>query len=320
MKKLFLAVMALALLFGLFVYKDEVLNSFSVLGQKSKEKVGQLIDEEVKQPISDAVQKKIDETFDKIKESIVGDEATKETVVSPMPLRFASEKSAPKTELSKTEVFAWSNVERVKNGNLPILLPDSKLDEIARFRLEDMFQKQYFDHVSPSGESASTEARVVGYEYATIGENIALGNFGSDQKLIEAWMNSPGHRANILSVKFQKLGVAVGEGVFEGEKTWLAVQIFAKPLSSCPVVSQTLKNEIDTEKSKLTELQTQADALKTSLENQDPQTKEEVKVYNQKVEGYNTLVAQINVLIAEVKSDIQTYNNQINSFNLCIAG
>ncbi len=317
MKKLFLVAVALALLFAFFVYKDEVLNSFSILGQKSKEKVSQIIDEEVKQPISDAVQKKIDETFDKIKESITGDETAKENFVAPKPLRLKTESTPAKTELSKTEVFAWTNVERVKNGNLPILLPDSKLDEIARLRLEDMFQKQYFEHISPSGESVSTEANFVGYKYATIGENIALGNFGSDQKLIEAWMNSPGHRANILNTKFQKLGTAVGEGVFEGEKTWLAVQIFSKPLSACPAVSQTLKNEIDTEKSKLTELQTQANTLKADLESQDPQTKEEVKVYNQKVEEYNALVAQINVLIAEVKSDIQTYNSQINS---CIAG
>ncbi|MEK7138101.1 MAG: CAP domain-containing protein [Patescibacteria group bacterium] len=320
MRKLVSIIILAVILVGLIVYKDQILSEFYNLGEKSKEKVGQLIDEEIKQPISDAVQKKIDETFEKVKESITGESASKDNFTAAEPLRFKSVEAPAKTELSKIEVFALTNVERVINGNLPVLLPNSKLDEIARLRLEDMFQKQYFEHVSPSGESASTEAKVVGYEYATIGENIALGNFGSDKKLVTAWMNSPGHRANILSTKFTQLGIAVKEGIYEGEKTWIAVQIFAKPISACPAVSQSLKAEIDNQKSQLAQLQTKADALKSEIENQDPKTKEEVRIYNQKVEQYNALAAQINVLIAETKVDIETYNTQINAFNVCIAG
>jgi len=320
MKKLFLIAIALTLLLGIFVYKDEVLNSFSALGQKSKEKLNQTIDEEIKQPLADAVQKKIDETFDKLKESLTGEATPAQNQTPSKPLRLETPGTSSETELSKNGIFAWTNVERVRNGNLPVYFPDTKLDEIARLRLEDMFQKQYFDHVSPSSESASTEAKVVGYEFASIGENIALGNFGSDEKLVKAWMNSPGHRANILHSNFQKLGVAVREGIFEGEKTWLAVQIFAKPLSVCPLVNENLKNKIDTEKAKLSDLQIQADVLRSDIESQNPQTKEEVNAYNQKVETYNSIVAQINALLAEIKSDIETYNHQINLFNTCVAG
>lgn len=318
MRKIFIVLISLFFLVGLFVYKDQILNLLSDLGERSKEKLSQAIENEIKRPISEAVQRKIDETFDKIKESVVGE--SKEIISAPEPLRYKTEATLTRTELSKDSTFALTNVERVKNGNLPVLLPATKLDQIARLRLQDMFDKQYFEHVSPSGESASTEAKVVGYEYATIGENIALGNFGSDQNLVTAWMNSPGHRANILSNKFTHLGIAVGEGIYEGEKTWLAVQIFAKPLSACPAIDQNLKNGIETDKIKLAELQIEADTLKTDLESQNPKTKNEVESYNAKVESYNALVAEINLLIAKIKADIEIYNSQVNSFNFCIGG
>lgn len=331
MKKTLLIAGALSILFVLIFYKDQVLDSFSVLGWKAKTKLTETIDEELRQPISNAIQTKIDETFDHLKETLTGEDSNKE-LTSAKPLRFQTEAVAVKTQLSKPETFAWTNVARVKNGNraqaeqssydgnLPILLPSPKLDQIAKLRLEDMFEKQYFEHISPSGESASTEAKLVVYEYATIGENIALGNFGSDEKLVEAWMNSPGHRANILSSKFTELGIAVKEGVFEGEKTWIAVQIFAKPLAACPAVSAALKNEIDSQKNRLSDLQREAAILKADIESQDPETKEEVRNYNEAVEKYNALAAEINLLLAETKSNVETYNQQINAFNLCIAG
>ena len=52
-------------------------------------------------------------------------------------------------------------------------------------------------------------AKKAGYEYISVGENLAMGNFKNDGDLVEAWMNSPGHRANILSFKYKELGVAV---------------------------------------------------------------------------------------------------------------
>ena len=60
-----------------------------------------------------------------------------------------------------------------------------------------------------------------------------------------AWMNSPGHRANILNPHFQEIGVAVGKGMYEGHETWIAVQSFGMPLSACPASDANLKIKID---------------------------------------------------------------------------
>jgi uncharacterized protein YkwD len=91
-----------------------------------------------------------------------------------------------------------------------------------------MLEKQYFDHVSPTGEKASDIAQKVGYRYKRIGENIASASFLNNQKVINGWMQSPGHRKNLLSGQFEEIGVAIAKGWMEGEETWIAVQVFGR--------------------------------------------------------------------------------------------
>src|SRR6185369_15716694 len=120
-------------------------------------------------------------------------------------------------------------------SGLPALKENALLDKAAKKKLDDMFAQQYFEHINPQGKGPSDLAKSVGYDYIAIGENLALGNFKNDAELVQAWMDSPGHRANILNKQYTEIGVAVGQGTYEGKKTWLAVQEFGRPTSSCPV-------------------------------------------------------------------------------------
>lgn len=226
---------------------------------------------------------------------------------------------APAATLSKLGVLVWTNVQRTLNGNLSSFISNSILDKVADLRLRDMFSRQYFEHISPTGIGASDLAKSNGYDYIAVGENIALGNFGSDQKLVDAWMASPGHRANILNTHYSEIGIATGEGTFDGQKTWLAVQVFGKPLSSCSQIKENLKTQIETNKSAIDNLQNQAQAIRNGLESNTPQTRAEVEIYNQKVEQYNNLIPQINSLISETKNLVDTYNKQVQSFNACLS-
>ena len=89
-----------------------------------------------------------------------------------------------------------------------------------------MLEKQYFDHVSPTGEQASDLAENVGYHYKIIAENIGTGDFLNNQKIVDGWMQSPGHRENILSTEVREIGAAVLKGKMKGSVTYIAVQIF----------------------------------------------------------------------------------------------
>jgi uncharacterized protein YkwD len=120
----------------------------------------------------------------------------KREVFTSGPLRNYTD--APTSKLTVTGTIYWTNQQRGQN-NLPALKENLKLTQAAQLKVKDMFDKQYFEHISPQGVGPAGLAETVGYDYIAIGENLALGNFKDDQALVEAWMNSPGHRANILS-------------------------------------------------------------------------------------------------------------------------
>ncbi len=130
-------------------------------------------------------------------------------------------------ELTGSEVLRLTNVTRSEHG-APELKESFLLNAVAAERAKDMFEKQYFDHVSPTGEKAADIAQKVGYRYKELGENIASGSFLTNQKIINGWMQSPGHRKSLLSGQFEEIGVAVAKGRMEGYETWIAVQVFGR--------------------------------------------------------------------------------------------
>ena len=200
-------------------------------------------------------------------------EATR-NVSAPPPLR--KDGDAPNARLTEEGVFAETNRHRAENGRAALRY-DATLDAAAEAKLKDMFDRQYFAHESPTGEGPADVIGKAGYDYVTVGENLALGNFADDRELVQAWMDSPGHRANILDAKFTEIGVAVGRGMFEGRMTWLAVQEFGKPASDCPIVSAELQAQIGADKARLESLEARADALKAEIEaSKKPQDRKSV--------------------------------------------
>jgi hypothetical protein len=209
-----------------------------------------------------------------------------------------------------------TNKERALNGDLPALSENAKLDAAAKAKVEDMFQKQYFEHISPSGKGPSDLAKEVNYEYALIGENLALGDFKNNQALLDAWMKSPGHRANILNKKFTEMGAAAEQGIYNGEKTWLAVQEFGEPLSNCPAVDVTLRSQIDTDKNDLDAKAKALDQKKAEIDSTYPKYGD---AYNSQVSEYNSMLAAYNAEVNQVKAEVDRYNAEVRAYNTCIA-
>lgn len=225
---------------------------------------------------------------------------------------------APDAYLTRAGTINVTNQMRLQNGGLEALTENNLLDQDAEKKLQDMFARQYFEHVSPDGKGPADQAKQIGYQYAIIGENLALGNFKNDASLVDAWMNSPGHRANILNAKYQDIGVAVGKGIFDGKSTWLAVQEFGKPLSSCPAVNPNLKSQITSLKSDVDSISPQLQSLKAQIDaTPEPKTQGEVDAYNKNVADFNALVKIYNNKVDLLKSVTNTYNNLVQLFNAC---
>ncbi|MDD5145945.1 MAG: CAP domain-containing protein [Candidatus Pacebacteria bacterium] len=237
-------------------------------------------------------------------------EASKQ-VLTPSPLRVENE--AENSFLTQKGVIQWTNDQRAKYG-LPLLTENARLDVSAEAKVGDMFENQYFEHNSPSGLGVEDLAKSAGYDFIVIGENLAMGNFENDKTLVRAWMDSPGHRENILNPKFQEIGVAVERGIFEGKTVWMAVQHFGMPLSACPQVDENLKVEIEANQIRISELERTLAVLEADIKSAKPKHGD---AYSQKIEQYNLLVNEYNSLVAEIKILVNKYNNQINLFNQC---
>ncbi len=105
----------------------------------------------------------------------------------------------------EAEVVRLVNIERQKEGLQP-LVASSELSNVARMKSEDMAKNNYFSHTSPTYGSPFEMMKQFGIKYNTAGENIAKGQL-SAQSVVNAWMNSSGHRANIMNPSFNKIGV-----------------------------------------------------------------------------------------------------------------
>lgn len=241
----------------------------------------------------------------------------KQEVFAPPPLKSNS----PKIEnsvLTIAGIISWTNINREQNGAEPALKENTKLNQSAKLKLEDMFKQQYFEHESPSGAGPADLAKTVGYEYLSIGENLALGFFKDNEELVTAWMNSPGHRENILNTKFTEIGVAVAKGFYKGEETWIAVQEFGRPTSNCPAVDASLKALILSLEQEVDRLHAELTAKRQELESMDPKTKQEYEDYNTKVADFNNLVKNYNNKVDLLKMTSNKYNTQVSAYNLCL--
>ncbi|MEU2494488.1 sigma-70 family RNA polymerase sigma factor [Streptomyces sp. NPDC007883] len=128
----------------------------------------------------------------------------------PTPTPEAPDPEPPLPSGDVAQVVALVNAERSKAGCGPVRSND-KLETAARRHSEDMAARGYFDHTSPDGSDPGDRITAAGYRWSTYGENIARGQ-QSPSSVMDSWMNSPGHRANILNCSFKELGVGIHDG------------------------------------------------------------------------------------------------------------
>jgi len=144
-----------------------------------------------------------------------------------------------------------ANEARIKESQKPLKI-NEKLVQAAQMKANDMAKNSYFEHTSPGGLSPWYWIGLSGYQFLYAGENLAV-DFYFSKSVNKAWLESPGHAANILSPNFTEVGIATSEGVFEGRETIFVVQMFGTPVPAIPTkISETgdvAGSKIETEKS-----------------------------------------------------------------------
>ncbi len=122
------------------------------------------------------------------------------------------------------EVIRLTNIQRSKYG-VSSLAHNWELSRVARYKSQDMIDRNYFSHTSPTYGSPFTMMKNFGINYQAAGENLAMGQ-RTAQEVVSGWMNSAGHRKNILNSNFTHIGVGYAVDS-NGRKYW--TQMFIKP-------------------------------------------------------------------------------------------
>lgn len=157
--------------------------------------------------------------------------------VSPEVLGYAS-------NISVGDLLNETNSRRSGAG-LGQLSLNNELTNAAAGKASDMFTNQYWAHTSPQGQEPWAFITGAGYNYVFAGENLAR-DFGDSKSVVDAWINSPSHKENLLNSRFQDVGFAIVNGKYGDSETTLVVQMFgarsgeqAIAASPAPTVSPT---------------------------------------------------------------------------------
>ncbi len=134
-------------------------------------------------------------------------------------------------------VVDLTNQERALNA-APQVVRSSVLDAAATLKAQDMAKNSYFSHDSPTGVTPWFWFEAVNYPFVHAGENLAV-YFTDSREVVEAWMNSPSHRANIVDSDYREIGIGTARGTYKGYDTIFVVQLFGTPAAAiqpAPVV------------------------------------------------------------------------------------
>jgi uncharacterized protein YkwD len=140
--------------------------------------------------------------------------------------------SSAASEITVKSVVDEMNARRSEAG-LPALRADERLTDAADDRMRDMEERSYWAHVSPEGRRPFEWLRPRGYDFYYAGENLAAG-FETTRLLVDSWMESKGHRENIMSPIYQDCGVAILDGSTVKRATGRSVVVLFGRLKTNP--------------------------------------------------------------------------------------
>jgi len=132
-----------------------------------------------------------------------------------------------RTEILNDQLFKLTNQQRIEHS-LPELTENLQLKEAAQNKAEHMAQHGYFDHTDPLGRRFTHWIEESGYDYLYSGENLAV-KFNTSEKVLEKWLESLSHRANLLGERYTDIGIGIAEGEYKGKQTVFVVQMYGQP-------------------------------------------------------------------------------------------
>jgi hypothetical protein len=233
-------------------------------------------------------------------------------------------------KLDASHIIKLTNEYRASLGLTP-LRENFQLTHAAEYRANDMISNRYYAHVNPiTGEGPGEAIKDANYQYRTYAENIAMGNWQSNRHIVDGWINSPGHRANIVNPNIREIGVAIIKDTttpLGRPSAYYGVQLFASPMPDCTRPSEVDKallqemqrknddiwRRVNIQKSEIERLQ-----ARIHRENNNTTKKRMINDFNRQINAYNSLVAEAKGMQDSLQLVIQSYNSRIHEYNACM--
>lgn len=246
------------------------------------------------------------------------------------PSKFL-QSSAPQDPLNTADIIRYTNEYR-RAHDLPPLTNNDQLSAAARARALDMQEHGYFDHQNPvTGDGPGEAIETAGYVARTYSENIARGRWRSSQQLVQGWIDSPGHRENILREDVREIGVAIvrsagatSRGPFAFH---YAVQLFGRPLADCGELPgaddrtaiEAKRDALERQRARITDLVRDLEALHARISAATDRREHSrlTLAYNARVDQYNLLVSEAQQTQQALERRIDGYNLRVKAFNSC---
>jgi uncharacterized protein YkwD len=233
-------------------------------------------------------------------------------------------------KLTAADIVKLTNEYRISLGLQP-LRENFQLTHVAEYRANDMISNRYYAHVNPiTGEGPGEAIEDANYQFKTYAENIAKGNWQSNRHLVDGWINSPGHRANIVNPNIREIGVAIikdGAASLGRPSVYYGVQLFASPMPDCSRPSEADKSLLQDMQRKNDDMWRRVNIKKSELErlqarihreNNNTTKNKMINDFNRQVNAYNSLVSEAKGKQDSLKLVVQSYNNKINEYNFCM--
>ncbi len=150
-------------------------------------------------------------------------------------LSYAPPVPALSSAITSDNILSLTNQSR-QGASVAPLNHNNLLAQAAQAKADDMLAQQYFSHTTPDGRSPWDFITAAGYKFQAAGENLAV-NFLQAEEVSAAWMNSPGHRANLLNPAFKEVGIGIASGNFQGNNVTFVVQEFGAPVSQAVIAA-----------------------------------------------------------------------------------
>lgn len=151
-----------------------------------------------------------------------------------------------------------TNEERESNTLQPLRRNDT-LDRAATLKAQHMAANEYFAHYSPDGVTPWHWFDEAGYSFVHAGENLAI-YFTDSSEVVDAWMDSPTHRANILNNNYREIGVGIAKGEYEGYETVYVVQLFGTQAANIAATTDTERTDMSEDTSSTVATQAESDS------------------------------------------------------------